>query len=239
MRDKRFQRGDGRVGDISATDDDVAHRWRDAEIIEHLLIAIFLRNLEFQLYHLGHVVANQVHARAVAAILRTSGEQLRKHLGGITMGQTFHGPHVGFVERVAAGLGMARPFRMTVIKRGEHVAAHRVVPQVLVVHGVQHVRRDEDRHRGALFDVALDAGHQRFGDQVAKNVFKFLEVLYRVATLPQRRFPLFLRDVLVARKAPPVRFNELALQRVAERLFAGVDFARRASRWGVRPWFQA
>ena len=120
---------------------------------------------------------------------------------------------------------MAGPFGMPVVKRRQHVAPHRIVPQILLVHGVEHVRRHQDGHRGALFDVALEAGHQRGRYQRAENLFEFLQVLDRVPPLPQRRLPFFARDIAVARQSPPVRLHELAFQRVRERLLAGVHFA--------------
>ena len=50
---------------------------------------------------------------------------------------------------------------------------------------------------------------------------------YVVAALPQRGFPLFFGDILVARKALPVRLDEIAAKWVGERLFTGLNLAGR------------
>src|SRR5215472_4360251 len=81
--DERLELRDGNVGDVAAGNDYVAHGRRLAQIVEHLLVAVFLGKLEAQLDDLGDVVADEVHARAVAAVLRTGGKHFGENFCGI------------------------------------------------------------------------------------------------------------------------------------------------------------
>ena len=67
-----LQRGDGCVGNVAAAHHNVAHGRRHAQIIQHLLVTILLRNLKLELHNQRHIVPYQIHARAVSAILRAS-----------------------------------------------------------------------------------------------------------------------------------------------------------------------
>ena len=171
------------------------------------------------LLHLRHVVAHQVHAGAVTAVLGTGGEHLRQHLGGIAVGQPLHDPHVRLVEAVTAGARMVRPVGPPVVERGQHVPADRAVPQVVQVHGVDHLRREEDRHRRPLALVPVDAGQQGLGEEVSERLLQLAQVLDRVLSLPERALPVRPGGRAVAGDAGPVRLPELAPQRVDEGLW--------------------
>ena len=211
----------GQVGHVAARDDHVADRRGPAEVVEDLLVALGLRKGEPVLLHLRHVVAHQVHAGAVAAVLGTGGEHLRQHLGRVAVGQPLHHPHVRLVEAVAAGARVVRPVGPPVVEGGQHVPADRAVPQVLQVHRVDHLRRDEDRHRRPLALVPLDAGEQGVGDEVAERLLQLAQVLDRVLPLPERALPVRPGRRAVAGDARPVRLAKLTLQRVDEGLWSG------------------
>jgi hypothetical protein len=92
-----LQPADRHVGHIAAGDDDVPHRGRAAEVVEHVLPPFVLLLLEPILQDLGRVVADQVHAGAVPAVLGTGGQELGQDLRRVAVGQALHGPHVGLV----------------------------------------------------------------------------------------------------------------------------------------------
>jgi hypothetical protein len=96
------------------------------------------------------------------------------------------------------------------------------VAKIGLVHRVDHLRRQQHRHRGALLLVALDVGVELVGEVLSERLLELDEVLHRVRALPLRRLPLLLRDVAVAGKAGPVRLDVLALQRVVEGLVGRV-----------------
>src|SRR5271165_1587293 len=93
------------------------------------------------------------------------------------------------------------------------------------------MRGHKDGHGGALFDIALDTGHQRIGDQVAESILQFFEVLDRMATLPPCGLPLFLGHASVTRQTCPIRLDKFALQWIRERLLAGMNSARWFPGW--------
>jgi len=109
----------------------------------------------------------------MAAVLRTRGKHLGENFCGIAMRESFDGPHVGFVQAVAAGFRMTRPFGIAIVESGQHIAAHGIVPEVFLIHGVEHLRRDEDGHGGALFDVALHAFQKVLRQQRTENGLEF------------------------------------------------------------------
>src|SRR6266404_4549672 len=223
---KGFELRDGHIRQITAGNDDVAYRRRLAKIIEHLLVAILLRNLEAKLGHLRDVVANQVHARAMAAVLRTSGKHFGEYFCRIAMREPFDGPHVGFVQAVAAGFWMTRPFGVAIVEGRQHVATHGIVPEIFLIHGVEHLRRDEDGHGGALFDVALHALQKILRQQRTENGLEFSQILHGVAPLPERGFPFPGSNILVAWQATPIRLDERMFKRILEGLYAAPDFTR-------------
>src|SRR5215467_8278726 len=222
---KGLELGDGHVGDIDAGDYDVAHGRRFAEVVEHLLVAVFLGKLKAKLDDLRDIVTHQIHARTVATVLRAGGKHFGKNFGRIAMREAFDGPHFGFVEAVAARFGMAGPVRVAIVEGWEHVTADGIVPEIFFVHGIKHLRRDEDGHGGALANVALHAFEQALREQRAEDRLDLFQIFYRVAALPESGFPFGGGDVLVARQAAPIRLDKFALQRIFERLLAGVDFA--------------
>ena len=74
----------------------------------------------------GGGVADQVHAGAVAAVLRAGRQQLGEHLGGVAVGEPLGHPHVVLVQRVAGGVRVRGPVGAPVGEHREHVVAHRV-----------------------------------------------------------------------------------------------------------------
>jgi hypothetical protein len=73
------------VGHVAAGHDDVADLRACAQVVEHRVPAVVLLHLELVLQDLQRVVADQVHPRAVAAVLRARGDQLGEHLGRVAM----------------------------------------------------------------------------------------------------------------------------------------------------------
>ena len=109
----------------------------------------------------------------MTAILGAGGKHFGEDFCGIAVGESFDGPHVGFVQAIAAGLGMAGPIWIAIVKGWEHVAADGIVPQILLIHGIEHLRRNEDGHGGALLDVALHAFEQALRHQRAEDGLDF------------------------------------------------------------------
>src|SRR5882724_3737950 len=134
---KRFKLCDGHVRQITAGDYDVAHGRCLAEILEHLLVAILLRNLESQLSHLRDVVPDKVHPRAMAAILRTSRKHFGEYFCRIAMRESFDGPHVRVVQTVWAGFRMTGAFGIASVECGQDVTAERIVPESVLSQGVE------------------------------------------------------------------------------------------------------
>ena len=96
------------------------------------------------------------------------------------------------------------------------------VVQVGLDHRVDHLRRDQHRHRGALLLVALDVRVELVGQEVAERRLELLEVLDGVGALPLGGLPLVLGDVLVARQTRPVRLDVVALEGIREGLVTRV-----------------
>ena len=218
---------DRQVRHVAAGDDHVAHRRRPAQVLEHLAVAVLALRLELVLRDLRRGVADQVHARAVPAVLRARRQHLGQDLRRVPVGEPLDGPHVGLVQAVALRVRVRRPLGVALAERRRHVAADRVGAKLALVHRVDHLRRDQHRHRRPLEHVALDVGRQVVGQVVAERRLQLLEVLHGVGALPLRALPLLCGDVPVARKARPVGLGQLALQRVPERLLGGVGAASR------------
>jgi hypothetical protein len=210
------------VGHVAARDDHVAHARGPAQVVEHRVPALVLLHLELVLQYLGRVVADEIHAGAVPAVLRARGDQLRQHLGRVPVCEPFDGPHVRFVQGIASGHRVRRELLVPVRQRRGHVAPNGVGPQVGLVHRVDHLRRDQHRHRRPLLLVAFDVRVQLVGKVVAERAFQLDEVLDRVRPLPLGGLPLLLRHVTEPGETRPVGLDVLALQRVLEGLIGGV-----------------
>ena len=221
-RDELLQHPDRQVGHVAAGHDHVAHARGAAQVVEDLLVAGGLLDLELVLGHLGGGVADQVHAGAVAAVLGAGGQQLGQDLGRVAVGQALDRPHVGLVQAVAGRQRVAGPLGVAVVEGGQHVAAHRVGPEVPLVHGVEHLGREQHRHGGPLGLVLLDRVEQVGREQVAEDGHQLAQVLDRMGPLPLGRLPLGAGDVAEAGQPGPVGLDPLPLERVGERLGGGV-----------------
>ncbi len=168
----------------------------------------------------GGGVADEVHARAVAAVLRAGRQQLGQHLGRVAVGEPLGRPHVVLVQRVAGGVRVRGPVGAPVGEDREHVHAHRVGVQRVGEragtaggevrgHRVEHLRRHQHRHRRALGLVALEVGVEALVDQVAEEVAQLLDVLDAVRALPLDRLPVGAGDVPPPGEAGPVRLHQL------------------------------
>ena len=93
------------------------------------------------------------------------------------MGQALHRPHVGLVQAVAGRQRVAGPVRVAVVEGGEHVVADRVGPEVPLVHGVEHLGREQHRHGRPLGLVPLDRGEQVGQEQLAEGGLELAQVL--------------------------------------------------------------
>ena len=187
--DERLQRLDGQVGHVAAGDDHVAHarasgagsrgsaRSRSAGF-ERELVLVDLRAS----------VADQVHAGAVAAVLRAGGEQLGQHLRGVAVGQPLHRPTCPPRAGSRAWRAGGGPVGPPVARRGQHVPADRVGSATgpARVHGVEHLRRDQHRHRRPLALVPLEVGVERLVRAGRPRPRAAAGVLDAVGALPLR-----------------------------------------------------
>ena len=128
---ERLEPLDGKVRHVAAGDDHVPNLRRPAQVVEHGVPPFLLLDLELVLQELRRVVADEVHARAVAAVLRARAEQLGEHLGGVAVGEALDGPHVGLVQRVARRHRVVRPLGVAVGEGRRHVPANTVAAEVL------------------------------------------------------------------------------------------------------------
>jgi len=204
----------GRLAMSPARDHHVPDHRGPAKVLEDQLQPLALLEMEATLLDVGHVVADQVHPGAVPAVLGARGQQFGQHLGGVPVRQPFDGPHVRFVQAVPLGLGMVGPDRMPVGLGGQHVQADRILPQVVGVHAVDHLRRDQHRHGPLPLDVRGEAVQQPFRSPVAPHLGQLAQVLHRILALPQGAFPVLPGHRAVARPAGPIRLDELAAGRV-------------------------
>ena len=117
---------------------------------------------------------------------------------------------------------MARPLGLSITEGRGHIGADPVVAEVVLLHRVDHLRRDQHRHRCALLLVALDVGEQLLGQVRAQRLLELGEILHRVGSLPLRGLPLLLCDVGVPGQPGPVRLDVGPLQGIFERLIARV-----------------
>ncbi len=214
--DEMLQLANRYIGDIPSGNHHVANRGRPAKIVQNLVVTFLGRRLKTGLLHLGHIVADQIHPRAVAAVLGTGGQQLRQDLGRVPMGEPFDHPHVRLMQTVSAGLGMTGPLAHPVAEGRQHVAAQWVAPKVLLVHRVEHLRGEQQRHRCSLALILFDARKQVLGKPLPQDLLQLSKILDRVSTLPQRAFPLRRGDFAVSGKARPVRLHERALERISK-----------------------
>ena len=208
-RDEGLQRLDGQVGHVAAGDHHVAHaRACGAGSRGSARSAPGLRDLEAVLLHLGHVVAHQVHAGAVAAVLRAGGEHLRQHLGRVAVGQALDRPHVGLVQAVAGrraggSASRVRGRRRRAACSGAPGRAQRSASSmVLSICGGIRI----DIVARSRWSRSMPA-EQVVGKQVAETGLQLLEVLHRVLALPEGGLPLGLGDVPVAGEPAPVRLG--------------------------------
>ena len=185
---------------------------RRADVVEHRRAPLALANCESILHDLLRALSDEIHPRAVPAVLRARGHELDEHLRGIAVRQALDGPHVPLVQAVATGPRMARKLRVALRVGREHVAPDGVFPEALLVHRVQHLRRNEQRHRRVFLLIALDAGCKRLGEVRTKDLRELPHVLHGVRQLPGARLPFRLRDVPESREPPPVGLDEVALR---------------------------
>ena len=175
-------------------------------------------NLSFSITARG--VADEVHARAVAAVLRAGRQQLGEHLGRVAVGEPLGHPHVVLVQRVAGGVRVRGPVGTAVAEDRDHVLADRVGVERVGEragagrvdrrrHRVHHLRRHQHRHRRALGLVALEVGVEPLVDEVAEQLAQLLDVLHAVGALPLDGLPLLGGDVLPAGEAGPVGLDQL------------------------------
>ena len=148
------------------------------------------------------------------------------------MRQTLNGPHVVLMQRVAGGVGVARPVDASVAEDREHVTADGIGVErpgelfagprygALVLagavntgdHRVHHLRGHQHRHRGPLLLVALQIGVEPVREQIVHQGPQVLDVLDAVGPLPLDTGPLRLSDVAPTRQAGPVWLYELVAQ---------------------------
>jgi hypothetical protein len=101
-----FEVAPGHVGDVAAGDDHVAHARLRPQVGDHGVVPVDGLERELELVDRRGGVADQVHAGAVAAVLRAGREQLGEHLGGVAVGEAFGDPHVVLVQGVAGAVGV-------------------------------------------------------------------------------------------------------------------------------------
>jgi hypothetical protein len=181
--DERLQPRERHVGHVATGDDDVAHPRRAVQVVDHRVQPVDRLRHELQLRNLRRRVSDQVHPGAVPAVLRAGRQDLGQHLGGVAVGQALDRPHLLLVQRVAGGERMRRPVGVAVGVDRQHVAADRVgVDRIgagrLGRHDrVEHLRRDQQRHRGPLGLVALEVGIELIADEVAPDGTQLPHVL--------------------------------------------------------------
>ena len=211
------------VGHVAAGDDDVAHLGGAVQVVEHRGVAVDRLAGQLELGELRRRVADEVHPRAVAAVLRARRQHLGEHLGGVAVGEPLDGPHVVLVQAVARRERVARPVGAAVGEDREHVVAHRVGVEGLGERGagrghvavgardhrVHHLRRHEHRHRRPLGLVALEVGVEAVLEQVAHQRAQLRDVLHAVRPLPLGVGPLLGGDVTPPRESGPVGLNQL------------------------------
>ena len=154
----------------------------------------------------------------MAAVLRTGGEDFRQDLGRVAVGETFHHPHVRLVQAVPARAWVAGPVSRPIVECGQHVPPQRVAPEIGLIHGVDHLRRKQQRHRGPLALISVDARQQIIRQQRPESGFKLAQILDGVSSLPQGAFPIGGADVSITSKPSPIGLCEFALERILERL---------------------
>ena len=165
-------------------------------------------------------VADEVHAGAVAAVLRAGRQQLGEHLGGVAVGEPLGHPHVVLVQRVAGRVGVRGPVGTAVAEHRDHVLPDRVGVERVGEragsgrldgrrHRVHHLRRHQHRHGRALGLVALEVGVEPLVDEVAEQLAQLLDVLHAVGALPLDGLPLLGGDVLPAGEPGPVGLDQL------------------------------
>ena len=115
---------------------------------------------------------------------------------------------------------MVGPVGPPVVEGGRHVATHRVFPELLDVHGVEHLGRDEHGHGGPLIVIPLNARSQAVGQVMAQRRLELLQVLDGVLALPDRALPLLRSHIPVAGQTSPVGLHELKGRRVGNGLAA-------------------
>ena len=217
--DEGLQARPRHVGDIATRDDHIAYAGRAAKVVEHLGQSCVGLGEELQLLDLGRGVSDEVHARAVTAVLRTCRQELGQHLGRVAVRESFDRPHLVLVQGVARRVGVARPVGAPVSEHREHVATDGVGVERLrertsacgvgvACHRVEHLRGHEHRHRGRALDVSLEVGVEPVVDEVAEHGMQLRDVLHAVRALPLRRPPVVGRDVGPAGEAGPVGLLE-------------------------------
>ena len=106
LREKRFQPRPGDVRHIPAGHDDITHRRCGAQVVQHSVLPVGRLQGQPGLADRWCGIADQIHPRAVPAILRAGREHFGEDLGRVSMGQPLHHPHLALVQRVSLGVRM-------------------------------------------------------------------------------------------------------------------------------------
>ena len=227
---KASSRGNGRFATSPPETTTSRTRRGAAQVVDHRVQPVGRLEHELVLVDLGGGVADQVHPGAVPAVLRAGRHDLGEHFGGVAMGESLDGPHLRLVQRVPRRVRVARPVGTTVAEDRQHVVPNRVGVERLGVRArrqgrgrsdrVEHLRRQQHRHRGPLGHVALQVGVQPLLEQVAHDRAQLLDVLHAVRPLPLHVAPLRLGHVPPAGQPGPVRLDQLGAA-VGIRLLGG------------------
>ena len=209
FRHELLEPDNGDVRDVAARHEHVPDLRRGAHVVEHRPPPLSFANGKPVLHDLLRALSYEIHPRAVPAVLWARSDELDEHLCRIAVREALHGPHVPLVQAVATGPRMARPLLVALRVGREHVAPDGVAPEVLLVHRVQHLRRNEQRHRRVGLLIALDVVCERVREVRTEDLRELPHVLHGVRQLPGARLPLRLRHVPESREPPPVGLDEV------------------------------
>jgi len=114
---------------------------------------------------------------------------------------------------------VAAPFQITLGEHRGHVTTNRISTKILFVHRVDHLGRNEHRHRGSLRAIASNVLRDFVAHELTEDRFELRHVLHEIALLPEGALPFLAGYVFITGQALPIWLMKFASESIGIGLF--------------------